>query len=120
LVEGVNHRCDNDSAKKEQVMNAIKSVVRNRRIELEAPDELPEGTEVLVELIPLASQQIGIDESEWRDSPTSLTDWEEWIRTIEPLEFTPQEAERMADYEEQMRRYNIEAIRRQMAEGSGG
>jgi hypothetical protein len=100
-------------------MNAIKSIVKNRRIELEAPDELPDGTEVLIELTPLASNKIGIDESEWRDAPADLADWEAWIKTIEPLEFTPEEAARRADFDEQMRRYNVEAVRKQREEGFG-
>jgi len=65
-------------------------------------------------------ERVGIDESEWRDDPVSLANWEAWINTIEPLEFTPDEAARMAEFDAQMRQFNIEAVRRQMEEGSGG
>jgi hypothetical protein len=66
------------------------------------------------------SEKIGLDESEWRDDASSLADWEAWIRTIEPLEFTPEEAARIAEFDVQMRQYNVEAVRRQMQEGPCG
>jgi hypothetical protein len=68
-------------------MNTIKATVRNRRIELNAPDDLPDGTEVLVDVVPMAPGKIGIDESEWRDDAEALADWDAWIQTIEPIEF---------------------------------
>ncbi len=100
-------------------MNALKATVRNRRIEVTAPDELPDGTEVWIELTPVGPAQVGIDESEWRDDPASLADWEAWIKTIEPLEYTPEEVARMAEFDQRMRDYNLDAVRRQMAEGTG-
>jgi hypothetical protein len=61
-------------------------------------------------------EKIGIDESEWRDDLASLSDWDAWIKTIEPLEFTPEEQAAFARFDEAMRHYNIEAVRRQMEE----
>ena len=78
----------------------------------------PDGTEVLIEPTMAPLEKIGIDESEWRDDPESLADWEAWIKTIEPFEFTTDEAKRIADFAEQMRQYNVEAVRRQMQEGA--
>jgi hypothetical protein len=101
-------------------MRAIKATVRSGRLELESPLDWPEGTEVLIEPTTVPSEKIGIDESEWRDDPASLADWEAWIKTIQPLEFTPEETQRMAEFDEQMRRYNIEAVRRQMQQEAGG
>jgi hypothetical protein len=97
-------------------MNAVKATVRNRRIELAAPDELPDGAEVLVELTPATG---GLDESDWRDDPAALADWAAWIQTIEPLEYTSEEAARMADFDARMREFNVEAVRRQMETGNG-
>ena len=34
-------------------MNAIKTTVQNRRIEVPAPDDLPDGTNVMVDVTPL-------------------------------------------------------------------
>ncbi len=97
-------------------MNAIKSIVKDGRVSLDAPPDWPEGCAVIVEPIPAAGEKIGIDESEWRDDPASLADWDAWIKTIEPLEFTPDEDAALARFNEEMRRYNIEAVRRQMEE----
>jgi hypothetical protein len=100
-------------------VDAIKATVRQGRLELEASPDWPDGTEVLIE--PTApSEKIGIDESEWRDDPDSLADWAAWIQTIEPLEFTPGEARKIVEFDEQMRQYNLEVVRRQMEQGASG
>ena len=65
-------------------------------------------------------EKIGIHKSEWSDVPANLADWEAWIQTIEPLEFTPDESQRVAEFDNQMRQYDIEAVRRQMREGAHG
>src|SRR5262245_17398947 len=98
-------------------MTTIKAVVTNGRIDLAVPSDWPEGCEVIIEPLPAAAGKVGLDESEWRDDPASLADWEAWIKTIEPLEFTPEEAAAFARFDEAMRRFNIEAVRRQMEEG---
>jgi hypothetical protein len=101
-------------------MNAIKATVTQGRLELTVPPDWPDGTEVLIEPTIAPHAKIGIDESEWRDDPESVADWDAWIKTIEPFEFTADEAHRIADFAEQMRQYNIEAVRRQMHEGPAG
>jgi hypothetical protein len=95
-------------------MDAIKTVVQNGRIELAAPSDWPEGCEVIIEPLAPTLEKIGLDESEWRDDPASLADWDAWLNTIEPLEFTPEEAAAFAEFEAEMRRFNIEAVRQQM------
>ena len=76
----------------------------------------PDGTEV--EITPREIPgKVGLDESEWRDDPEALADWDAWIRTFEPLEFTAEEEAAHARFAEQMRRFNLEAVRRQMQEG---
>jgi hypothetical protein len=100
-------------------MDAIRATVKSGRLELDAPPEWPDGTEVLIEPAARMSQVIGIDESQWRDDPESLLDWDAWIRTIEPLEFTSEEAEMIARFDQQMRVYNIDAVRRQMQGRNG-
>ena len=97
-------------------MNAIRATVWQGRLELEVPPDWPDGTEVLIEPTMAPLGKIGIDESDWSDDPESLADWEAWIRTFEPFELTPDEAKRNADFAEQMRQYNVEAVRRQMQE----
>jgi hypothetical protein len=78
-------------------MTSIRAIIHNRRIEVPAPDELPDGTEVLVQLVPV-SEQVGLEESEWDDSPEGIADWLAWLDSLEPLLFTEQEqAELEAD-----------------------
>ncbi len=101
-------------------MNAIKATIRSGRLELQAPPDWPDGTEVLIEPMKVPGGKIGLDESEWRDDPASIAEWKAWIQTIEPLGFTPEEEQSMAEFDERMRRYNIEAVSRQMGQGIGG
>jgi hypothetical protein len=101
-------------------MTAIRATVKSGRLELDAPPDWPEGTEVLIEPMNSRGQKIGIDESEWSDDPDSLADWEAWIHTIEPLEFTSEESERFAEFDNQMRLHNVDAVRRQMQEETEG
>ena len=99
-------------------MNAIRATVKSGRLELDAPPEWPDGTEVLIE--PAATpRMIGIDESQWRDNPDSLADWDTWIKTIEPLEFTSEERTRIDQFDQQMQRYNVDAVKRQMLDRTG-
>ena len=81
------------------------------------PADWPEGCPVLIEPVSAAAEKIGLDEAEWRDDPESLADWEAWLQTLEPLQFTPEEETEIARFREEMRRFNIEAVRREMEEG---
>jgi hypothetical protein len=97
-------------------MITIKTTIQNGRIEVRAPDELPEGTEVLIDVTPILPVRIGIPESEWRDDPQALADWDAWIRSLEPIVPTPEEAAEQDGFEEEFRRFNVEAVRKQMME----
>lgn len=89
----------------------IRTTVRNRRIEVDAPANVPDGAEVLVDLTPVGGK-IGLRESEWRDDAEALADWMAWLQTIEPVEFTEDDA-----FTDKFRQFNIEAVRKQMADG---
>jgi hypothetical protein len=99
-------------------MNTIKAIVQNRRIEVTVSDDLPDGTEVVIDVMPVSAEKIGIDESEWRDDPEALADWEAWLSTIEPIERTSQEEAAHDRFDEEFRRFNVEAVRKQMLEGT--
>jgi hypothetical protein len=70
---------------------------------------------VLVEPVVSSSERIGMDESEWRDDPQSVADWIAWMNSLEPLEFTPEEEAAMARFDAEQARFNIEAVRQEMA-----
>ena len=89
-------------------MTTIRTVIHDRRIDIPAPSELIDGTEVLVELSPVRDK-IGLDESEWRDDPEALADWAAWLDSIEPIDFAAD-----GPFEREFRRLNVEAVRKQM------
>ena len=97
-------------------MNAIKATWKDGQIVPGEAVNWPEGCALVVEPLPAAASKIGLDEAEWRDDAVSRADWDTWIQTLEPLEFTPEEEARFARFDAEMRRYNIEAVRRQMEE----
>jgi hypothetical protein len=93
-------------------VTTIRAVVQGRRIELPAPADLPDGTEVLVDLTPVSGGRIGLTEAEWRDDPAALADWAAWLGTIEPVAFAEDDA-----FAAEVARLSREAVRKQMAEG---
>jgi hypothetical protein len=99
-------------------MNAIKATWTNGKIVPAEPVDWPEGSQLLVEPVG-PSEKIGLDEADWRDSPEALSDWEAWIKAIEPLEYTEQERAELERYREDFRRYNLEAVRKQMGLENG-
>lgn len=99
-------------------MNAIRATWTKGQIVPAEPVNWPEGSQLLVEPVP-PSEKIGLDESEWRDDAEALADWEAWINTIEPLEYSEEERASLARYREEFRRFNLEAVRKQMGLGEG-
>ena len=100
-------------------MNAIKATWKHGQIVPREPVNWPEGCDLVVEPIPAKAAKIGLDESDWRDDSASRADWDTWIQTIEPLEFTAEEEARFAHFDGEMRQYNVEAVRLQMEEKPG-
>jgi hypothetical protein len=70
-------------------MTTIRAVIRDRRIDVPAPSDLPDGTEVLL--------TIGTDgpdeelEEGWDNSPEGIAAWLKWYDSLQPLIFTPEE-----------------------------
>jgi len=76
----------------ESIMTRIHAVICNRPIAVPAPSDLPDGTEVFVELVSVTGK-IGLDESEWRDDPEALADWTAWLDT-KPVHATSRYSDR--------------------------
>lgn len=68
----------------------IRTTIQDRRIDVPAPDDLPDGTEVLVQLQPV-DDKTGLDESEWDDSPEAIDEWLAWLDTLEPINLTDED-----------------------------
>jgi hypothetical protein len=94
-------------------MNAIRATWTHGQIVPAEPVDWPEGAQLLVEPVP-AGEKIGLAEEEWRDDPAAIADWEAWIETIEPMIWAEGELEEYERYREEVRRFNIEAVRKQM------
>jgi hypothetical protein len=71
-------------------MNAIKATVQGGRIELQAPPDWPDGTEVIVQPVS-REDQLGIREEDWQDTPEAVAAWLKWYDSLEPLVFTDEE-----------------------------
>jgi hypothetical protein len=99
-------------------MQAIKATWINGQILPSEPVDWPEGSELLVEPIVANGQKIGLTEDEWRDDPESIAAWIAGVRSIERPEYSAEERAEIARYREEYRRYNLEAVRRQMEAGN--
>jgi hypothetical protein len=98
-------------------MDSIKATWTNGQIMPQEAIVWPEGTELLVEpAIPFA---VGLQESQWRSDAQAIADWENWLSTIEPRILTDQERADLMAYEAEHRRFNLDAVRQQMASGDG-
>ena len=69
-------------------MNAIRAIVKDRRIALNVPDDWPEGTEVLIE--PL-TESIGLSEEDWPTTPEEIARHLALMDQVEPFDMTPEE-----------------------------
>jgi hypothetical protein len=99
-------------------VNAVKATWTNGQILPAEPVDWPEGSELVVEPVNGAAS-IGLTESEWREDGNSIAEWEKWVRSVQPLEYTDEERAELASYREQHRQFNLEAVRRQMKAGDG-
>jgi hypothetical protein len=81
----------------------MKGVIRNGRVELDQPINLPDGTELLISV---ANGKTEDDEEGWDTSPEGIANWLKWYDTLLPLKITPEEQadadawlKRMSEYE---------------------
>jgi hypothetical protein len=70
------------------MMTTIKATIRNGRIEVDEPIDLPDGTELTIP-IPVPAESLGAQDSD--DTPEAAEAWIRWYDSLEPLEFTPAE-----------------------------
>jgi hypothetical protein len=98
-------------------MNPVKATYTNGQILPCGPVDWPEGSELLVEPVN-GEPKIGLDESEWLDTSEARKEWSAWLKTIEPLILTDEERTSLEEYRKASRAFNLEAVRKQMAEMS--
>lgn len=87
-------------------MSPLRAVVQHRRIDIAAPEEIPDGTEVEVRVV-ATDESNGLSESQWDDSPSGHLAWMTWLDTLQPLAFTEQECQQLAVNRDQQRRWEL-------------
>jgi hypothetical protein len=95
-------------------MNAIRAVWTNGQIVPTEPVDWPEGSQLMVEPLLTQHEKIGLNESEWDDSPEAIADWVKAVNAIEPFEWAPGEEEEYERFRKEMRDFDIKVVRRQM------
>jgi len=97
-------------------MNVVRAIWTNGRILPSGPVDWPDGSELIVEPVATA-EQIGIDESEWQDDAESIAAWLARVDAIPPRLLDDEERTESERYREEHRRFNIDAVRKQMGLG---
>ncbi len=99
-------------------MNAVIATWTNGQIVPAGPVDWPEGSQLLVEPL-LSPENMGLDESQWRDDPESIADWIAAVERIEPMVWAEGERQEYERFREECRQFNIEAVRKQMEQTTG-
>lgn len=88
-------------------MSLLRTVVQHRRIEVAAPDDVPDGTVVEVRVV-TSPDPMGLTESQWDDSHSGTAQWFEWLDSLQPLVLTELECQQQTTDREQERIWELE------------
>ncbi len=104
-------------------MNAIRGTIQNGKVVFDAPPNWPEGKEVLVvdpaeanKSVPPVPPVPMMTEEEQGDDPESIARWLTAFDAIPVAKTSPFDDPAVVAWRETMRRFNIEAVRKQMQE----
>ena len=95
-------------------MSAVRGTYRKGRIDLDSPVDWPDGSRVTI--FP-AQGAIGLNESDWPDSPETREALVRKLDLIEPLELTPEDEVEISAAREAVRDASIRSVRTQMGLG---
>jgi hypothetical protein len=122
-----------------------KGIIRGGQIVLETPINLPDGSEVTINGqpygkfvgcedngLPPTTEEIAatlnamkrfeafefMTEDEQSDDPMVVQEWIDDLRSIPPVPENPEKEAEWREWEEKMRLFNIEAVRKQFEEGT--
>jgi len=103
-------------------MNSVEATVQNRRIEVSAPDDWPDGTRVMVDILPvLAGNRLKdvdfMTEDEQSDDPAAIKRWIAELEALPGITMKPEEEAEMHAWRKKEKEFNLEAARREMAKG---
>ena len=88
--------------------SSISAVVHDRQFTVSVPDGIPDGARVEVLVVPI-EEGVGIDESQWKCDAEAMKEWNDWLESMEPIDFaTP------GEFENSFQEHNVDAVRKQM------
>ena len=85
-------------------MSAIRGRVLNGKIELPAPTDWPDGTEVEVRPV---EEAVGLTDEDWPETPEQIEAWLRWYDSLEPLILTPEDEARIAAARKAQREFEL-------------
>lgn len=91
----------------EKTVSPLRTIVQHRRIDIAAPEEIPDGTEVEVRVVTMDDSN-GLSESQWDDSPSGTSAWMKWLDSLQPLTLTEQESQQLAADRDRQRRWELD------------
>ncbi len=97
-------------------MSAIKATWKEGQIVPDGPVGWPEGRRLVVFEEPLLPI-VGMTEEEQGTDPESIAQWIAEFRAIPPLPMSPEDEARMVAWQQKVKEFNVDAVRRQMEEG---
>jgi hypothetical protein len=97
-------------------MNAIRGKFQDGRVVFDTPPDWPEGKELLVVNPDDEEKLVMMTDEEQGDDPASIAKWLMAFDAIPVAKISPFEESSVQAWRDQMRRHNIEAIRKQMEE----
>jgi hypothetical protein len=103
-------------------MNTVEATVQNRRIEVPAPADWPDGTKVMVDVVPVpAGNRLDdvdfMTEDEQSDAPDAIQRWIAELGALPGITMEPEEEAEMLAWRKNEKEFNLEAARREMAQG---
>jgi hypothetical protein len=96
-------------------MNAIKATWKHGQIVPDEPVDWPEGHRLLVQEDSFSEIEF-MNENEQSDDPMEIQKWIDDLRSIPPLPMTPEEESELMAWRQQVKEFNLEAVRKQMEE----
>ena len=93
--------------------NLLRGVIRNGRIEVGTPINLPDGTELLIPL-PEGTNALPAWEPERDDSPEAIAAWLAWFEALPTLSITAEEEADTTAWRQKMDAHGIAQMNREV------
>ena len=83
-------------------MSAIRGTFKNGQVILDGPADWPEGCRLRI-----APDSTEATDNDTPETPEQIEEWLRWYRSLEPLEFTPEEEAELAAWRQKTKEYEI-------------